>query len=139
MRAADAAKNTANLIEGTVKKIKEGSEIVAKTSVEFSQVATSAAKMSKLVGEIAAASSEHAQGIEQINKAVGKMDKVVQLNAANAEESASASEEMNAQAKHLKGFVEDLVTIVGGTQNGAGGGKKIKLGGYTRENARNGP
>ena len=51
MRAADAAKNTANLIEGTVKKIYEGSEIVRKTSAEFLQVAASAEKMSGLVGE----------------------------------------------------------------------------------------
>ena len=64
--------------------------------------------MSELVGEIAAASNEQAQGIEQVNKAVSEMDKVVQQNAANAEESASASEEMNAQAQHLNVFVDDL-------------------------------
>ncbi len=114
MRAADAAKNTANLIEGTVKKIKEGSDIVAKTDVEFSSVAASSAKMSELVGEIAAASNEQAQGIEQINKAVSEMDKVVQQNAANAEEAASASEEMTAQAEQMKQFVVELVTLVGG-------------------------
>jgi methyl-accepting chemotaxis protein len=45
--------------------------------------------------------------------------KVVQQNAANAEESASASEEMNAQAEQMKGFVEELVALVGGTANGA--------------------
>ena len=46
------------------------------------------------------------------------MDKVVQQNAANAEESASASEEMNAQAQQMKGFVEDLVMLIGGAANG---------------------
>src|SRR5512140_2827122 len=91
MRAADAAKNTANLIEGTVKKIKEGSGIVDKTGAEFVQLSDSAAKMGGLISEMAAASNEQAQGIEQINKAVSEMDKVVQVNAANAEESASAS------------------------------------------------
>ena len=114
MRAADAAKNTADLIEGTVKKIKGGSEIVSRTSAEFSHVAVSSEKMSELVAEIAAASSEQSQGIEQISKAVGEMDKVVQQNAGNAEESASASEEMNAQAAQMKGFVEELVKLVGG-------------------------
>lgn len=123
MRAADAAKNTANLIEGTVKRVKEGSDLVEKTSVEFARVAVSATKMGELVGEIAAASNEQAQGIEQINKAVGEMDKVVQQNAANAEESASASEEMNAQAGQMKGFVQDLVVIVGGAANGLEGRK----------------
>ena len=114
MRAAEAAKNTANLIEGTVKKIKEGSEVVQKTNTEFSEVQTSSTKMAELVGEISAASSEQAQGIEQISKAVTEMDKVVQQNSASAEESASASEEMSAQAEQMKVFVAELVTLVGG-------------------------
>ena len=119
MRAADAAKNTANLIEGTVKKIRNGSEVVSKTNEAFVRVATGARKVSELVGEIAAASSEQAQGVEQINKAVAEMDKVVQKNAASAEESASAAEEMNAQAEAMKGFVAELVALVGGS-NGNG-------------------
>jgi methyl-accepting chemotaxis protein len=53
MPAADAARNTANLIGGTVKKIKGGSETVSKTSAEFSHVAASSEKMSELVAEIA--------------------------------------------------------------------------------------
>jgi methyl-accepting chemotaxis protein len=119
MRAADAAKNTADLIEGTVKKIKDGSGIVEKTSAEFSHVASSAVKMSELVSEIAAASSEQSQGIEQLNKAVSDMDGVVQRNASNAEEAAAASEEMNKQAARMNGFVRDLVVIVGGSANKA--------------------
>ena len=114
MRAAEAAKNTAGLIEGTVKKIKEGSEVVQKTNTEFSEVQTSSARMEELVGEISAASVEQAQGIEQISKAVSEMDKVVQTNSANAEESASASEEMSAQAEQMKQFVGELATMVGG-------------------------
>ena len=127
MRAAEAAKNTASLIEGTVKKIKEGSDIVGKTSTEFSHVASSAAKMGELVGEISAASQEQAQGIEQINTAVNEMDKVVQQNAANAEESASASEEMNAQAEQLKSYVGDLMAVVGGSADQTGGQRQGDL------------
>ncbi len=112
MRAAEAAKNTANLIEGTVKKVKEGSELVEKTDAEFREVAFSVGKSGQLVGEISAASSEQAQGIEQVNKAVIEMDKVVQQNAANAEESASASEEMSAQAGRMKNIVVELVAMV---------------------------
>lgn len=119
IQAGDAAKNTANLIEGTVKKIKNGSEIVSKTDEAFSKVATGSKKVAELVGEIAAASQEQARGIEQINKAVAEMDKVVQKNAASAEESASASEEMNAQAEQMKGYVNDLVLLVG-SKNGNG-------------------
>ncbi len=117
MRAADAAKNTAALIEGTVKKVKDGSELTASTNETFTQVAESANKVAELVGEIAAASNEQAQGIDQVNKAVSEMDKVTQQNAANAEESASASEEMNAQAQQMKAVIKELAALVGGTDN----------------------
>ena len=101
MRAAEAAKNTADLIEGTVKRVNAGSDLVAKTNEAFDEVAKSAAKVGELVGEIAAASNEQAKGIEQVNQGMGEMDKVTQQNAANAEESSSASEEMTAQAQEL--------------------------------------
>jgi len=113
MRAAEAAKNTASLIEESVKKIKNGSQIVSKTNEAFEKVAVSSKKVAELMAEIAAASQEQSQGIEQINKAVAEMDKVVQKNAASAEESASAAEEMNAQAETMKGFVEELMALVG--------------------------
>jgi len=122
IRAAEAAKNTAGLIEGTVRKIKEGSELVQRTSAEFSEVQDSASKMGELVGEISSASGEQAQGIEQISKAVTEMDTVVQRNAGNAEESASASEELNAQAEHMKEFVADLVALVGGSRSNPSAG-----------------
>jgi methyl-accepting chemotaxis protein len=89
MRAADAAKNTASLIEGTVKKIKEGVNLVQTTNDGFSKVAESSNKVGDLLGEIAAASKEQAQGIEQINIAVSEMDKVTQQNAAGSEELSS--------------------------------------------------
>jgi methyl-accepting chemotaxis protein len=118
LRAAEAAKNTADLIEGTVRKIKEGSELVEKADAEFRQVALNVERSGELVGQISAASAEQSQGIEQINKAVSEMDKVVQQNAGSAEESASASEDMNAQANRMKGLVENLVTVVGGRSSG---------------------
>jgi methyl-accepting chemotaxis protein len=114
MRAADAAKNTAQLIEGTVKKINDGSELVSMTNDEFKQVAKSADKVGSLIAEISEASKEQSNGIEQINIAITEMDKVVQQNAANAEESASASEQMHAQAEQLREYVRDLVALVTG-------------------------
>ena len=101
MRAAEAAKNTADLIEGTVKRVNAGSDLVTKTNEAFDEVAKAAAKVGELVGEIAAASNEQAKGIEQVNQGMAEMDKVTQQNAANAEESSSASEEMTAQAQEL--------------------------------------
>ncbi|MGA3112925.1 MAG: methyl-accepting chemotaxis protein [Syntrophobacteraceae bacterium] len=127
MRAAEAAKNTASLIEGTVTRIKEGSEMVERTSAEFSQFESSANKMGELVGEISAASSEQAQGIEQVSRAVSEMDSVVQLNSSTAGESASASETMNAQAEHLKTYVAELIVLVSGA-NGNGNAGSIEPG-----------
>jgi methyl-accepting chemotaxis protein len=122
MRAAEAAKNTASLIEGTVGKVKEGSDLVGKTAGAFNQVAESTAKVKELVGEIAAASMEQAQGVDQINKAVTEMNSVTQQVAASAEESASSSEELNAQAEQMQGYVEELTAIVGGSHNGTRNG-----------------
>ena len=114
-RAADAARDTAALIEGTVKKISDGTALVKTTNDAFIEVTSSAYKVSELVGEIAATSNVQSIGIEQLNFAVSEMDKVTQQNAATAEESASASEELNAQAEALKGFVADLSAMVGGS------------------------
>jgi methyl-accepting chemotaxis protein len=122
MRAAGAARNTADLLEGTMKKIKSGSEIVRKTNEAFAQVAAGAKKVGDLVAEIATANWEQAQGIEQINRAIAEMDKLTQKNAASAQESASAAEEMNAQSEQMKVFVEDLLRLVGGNQGGNGSG-----------------
>ncbi|HKL81024.1 MAG TPA: methyl-accepting chemotaxis protein, partial [Desulfobacter sp.] len=114
MRSAEAAKNTAELIEGTVKKVSNGSELVATTNDAFGKVAESSGKVGAIVAEISEASNEQSKGIEQVNIAIAEMDKVVQQNAANAEESASASEEMNAQAEQLKSFVLDLIMVITG-------------------------
>ncbi|MFZ2626774.1 MAG: methyl-accepting chemotaxis protein [Candidatus Moraniibacteriota bacterium] len=114
LRAADAAKNTAGLIEGTVKKVSDGTELVRITDEAFGEVSQSTTKVGELVGEIAAASSEQAQGIEQVNQAVTEMDKVVQGNAATAEEAAASAEELNAQAEEMKSFVYNLSTLVSG-------------------------
>lgn len=113
MRAADAAKNTAGLIEATVRKVREGSESVTATSRELSDIVVSVNKSGELVGEIAAASSEQAQGIQQISQAVSEMEEVVQRNSATAEESAAAAEEMHAQAEQMKAYVTELVAIAG--------------------------
>ena len=122
MRAGDAAKNTATLIEGTVKKVKEGANLVSGTNDAFKQVAAGSEKVAGLVAEIAMASKEQSQGIEEVNKAVTEMNKVTQQNASNAEESASASEEMNAQAEQMKVHVQGLVALVNGGKGNNGNG-----------------
>jgi methyl-accepting chemotaxis protein len=118
MRAAEAAKNTSDLIEDTVKKVLKGSEIVARTNEAFEKVAVSSKKSRELVGEIAAASQEQSQGIEQVSKALSEMDRVVQQNASNAEESAAASEELKGQAEQMNVYVRELLEVVEGSGNG---------------------
>ena len=113
-RAANAARETADLIEGIGGQIGEGAAQVGKTGEAFSEVADSVAQASDLVGDIAAASKEQAEGIGEVNKAIGEMDSVAQQNAANAEETTSAAEEMNAQAEKLREMIEELMEIVGG-------------------------
>jgi len=126
MRAAEAAKNTAILIEGTVKKVKEGNEFVGKTNEDFQKVSVSVTKSGELVGEIAAASQEQSQGIGQVSTAVAEMDRVVQQNAANAEESAAAAQQMSAQAEQMKVYVKDLVSLVGTTTDSRNGNGEVR-------------
>ena len=95
MRSAEAAKNTANLIEDAVKNSENGVAINAEVLKNFQEINERTNKVSQVVAEIAAASEQQDQGISQVNKAVEQMNQVTQQNAANAEESASAAEEMS--------------------------------------------
>jgi methyl-accepting chemotaxis protein len=113
MRSAEAARSTAALIEGTVKKIHESSDLVGVASQTFTEVARGADKVGELVRQISAGSKEQAQGIEQLNRAVAEMDKVTQQTAANAEQSAATAEEMNAQAEQIAQITAMLVNTVG--------------------------
>ena len=104
-RSAKAAKETAELIEGTVAKTENGTEIATRTAESLNAIVTAIGKASQLVGEIAAASNEQAQGIGQINEGLGQIDQVTQTNTANAEEGAAAAEELSSQAEHLRGLM----------------------------------
>jgi len=114
LRSAEAAKNTSDLIEKTIKAVQNGNQLTLATQEVFKENAEIAGKVNQLVDEIATASEEQAHGINQINTAVTEMDKVTQQTAANAEESASASEELNAQAQQMRGYVAELSAVVGG-------------------------
>jgi methyl-accepting chemotaxis protein len=114
-RSAQAARDTTGLIEGTVARVHNGSEIAARLDASFKEIQEGSAKVGSLIKEITSATNEQAQGVDQVNTAVAQMDKVTQQNAASSEESASASEELLAQADSLKGMVEELVVIVSGT------------------------
>jgi methyl-accepting chemotaxis protein len=114
MRSAEAAKNTSELIEGTVHKVTTGQQIVSKTNDAFHEVAESSSKVGTLLGEIATASNEQAQGLGQIRRAITQMDSVTQQNSAVSEESAAASKELEAQAGTMMTMAIDLKIIVDG-------------------------
>lgn len=114
-RSADAAKNTASLIEGSQKNAENGVNSSVEVNEMLGQIVEKVKKVTQLIAEVAAASDEQSQGIDQVNTAVAQMDKLTQSNAANAEESASSSEELSSQAQSLNVTVAELTNIVGGT------------------------
>ncbi len=101
-RSASAAKETTDMIEGSIKKAEVGTRIAGDTANALSQIVDGVSKVATLVGDIAVASNEQASGITQIDQGVEQISQVVQNNAATAEESASASEELSSQACLLK-------------------------------------
>ncbi|MDA8124416.1 MAG: methyl-accepting chemotaxis protein [Deltaproteobacteria bacterium] len=114
LRAAEAAKNTATLIDDSNTKIHQASNLFEQIDSELSNNHQITERMAAIVGEVAVASREQAQGIRQINSAVAEMDGVIQQTAATAEESASAAEELNAQSLQMKGSVQELVRVIDG-------------------------
>jgi methyl-accepting chemotaxis protein len=112
-RSAQAAKDTAVLIEDSIAHSKEGTTRLDQVAQAIRSITASAAQVKMLVDEVSLGSQEQARGIEQIAKAVAQMQQVTQKTAANAEESASASEEMAAQAESMKEFVGELQDVVG--------------------------
>lgn len=113
-RAATAAGETGSLIDLTVGRVNKGVELTETTADSFRRLGESAASVAELIAQIAQASNEQAQGVDQLNTAVGQMDKVVQANAAGSEESASASKELEVQAKVTRGLVNELIALATG-------------------------
>ena len=105
MRSAEAAKNTANLIEEAVRNSENGVSINSEVLKNFQDITEKINKVSQVVAEIAAASEQQDQGISQVNRAVEQLNQVTQQNAANAEESASAAEEMSSQSEEMRSMV----------------------------------
>ena len=113
-RCAQAAKDTADLIEDSVAKSNAGKAKVDQVAEAIRTVTEEAGKIKVLVDEISVGSQEQARGIEQIGSAITQMDQVTQRAAASAEEGASAAEELTAQSESLKTVVAQLTQMVGG-------------------------
>lgn len=104
-RSANAARETTEMIEGSIKKVEGGTGIANQTAKALNNIVESVAKAADIVAEIAKASEEQAAGISQIDQGVDQISRVVQNNSATAEESAAASEELSSQAEILKEMV----------------------------------
>ncbi len=118
-RSAEAAKSTAELIDSSIKKIKEGSELTQNTEKSFEQVVEIINKLKEIISEVSASSKEQAQGISQVTITMSSMDQVTQSNASSSEEGAAASEVMNAQALSLLAVVDQLNTLVSIEKSGS--------------------
>ncbi|UCE59302.1 MAG: CZB domain-containing protein [Phycisphaerales bacterium] len=116
-RAAQAARETTGLIEDSVNKAKEGTDVAGEVGKALGAIVGDVTKVTDLVDGISKASDEQAQGVDQVNTAVSQMDKVTQQNASGAEESASAAEELAAQATAVKSMVQELSALVGGASS----------------------
>ncbi len=112
-RSAQAARDTAALIEESSANAAEGAGTVAQVREAIDGITSSVAQVKTLVDDVSAASAQQAQGIDQVRQAIGQMEHVTQGTAATAEESAAASEELSAQAETTSAFVRDLEAMVG--------------------------
>jgi methyl-accepting chemotaxis protein len=104
-RSADAAKNTAVLIEQSQKNADGGVAVTNQVGDILKEIVSGSKKVAQLIGEVSAATNEQAKGIDQINIAISEMNKVTQQNASLSEESASAAEELNSQSEELAKMV----------------------------------
>ncbi len=111
-RSAKAAKETEALIEGSVEKVANGSEIANQTAEALDDIGEGIIQVSELIKEIATASNEQAEGISQVNKGLNQIDQVTQQNTALAEESAAAAQELSSQAAQLQEML-DRFTLKG--------------------------
>ncbi len=121
-RSAQAARDTTQLSQTTIERVRNGSEIAGQLDSSFTEIESGSHSVARLIGEITSATNEQAQGVDQVNTAVAQMDKITQSNAATAEEAASAAEELSAQSTALNGMVQDLVGMVEGRKVGPGDG-----------------
>ncbi len=115
-RSAQAARDTAALIEDSILKSGEGGKNLGEVVASIQGITDGAAKVKVLIDEVEASGKEQAQGSEQISKAIVQMDEVTQRTAASAEEGAAASEELNAQSQALMAIVEELRMLVGASR-----------------------
>jgi methyl-accepting chemotaxis protein len=120
-RSAEAAKEIKNLIGVSVAKVDSGSRLVADAGKTMTEIVSSVHRVSDIIGEISAASSEQSNGISEVNSAVMELDQMTQQNAALVEQSAAAAESLREQAQRLA-HVVSAFKLAGDAGSGRGQG-----------------
>jgi methyl-accepting chemotaxis protein len=123
-RVTEAARQTTELLEGARKKTTAGSESFDRTITLYREMGTHSNQVGSLIAEIATASREQAQSVDQVSKSLTEMDRVIQQNASGAEEAAATAGEMNVQAAEINRVVVELTELISKERrNGASGEK----------------
>ena len=130
-RSASAAKEIKVLIDASVQKIQLGTELVEKAGTTMNTLVGNVHQVTQIVGEIATASREQSEGIDQVNQAIAQMDQVTQQNAALVEEAAAATQSLQDQATELAQTVSifkiDAGATGGGHRPGRAAGRGLAL------------
>jgi len=105
-RSATAARESKELIQASIQRVRAGTEFVNETGVSLQEIVGSVQKVSDIIAEIASASVEQSQGIEQVNQAVAQMDEITQQNAALAEQASAASVSMSDQSTNMTNLLQ---------------------------------
>ncbi|MDO8837082.1 MAG: methyl-accepting chemotaxis protein [Vicinamibacterales bacterium] len=138
-RSAQAAKDTAVLIEASAGNAASGGAKVDAVVTAMSAITASSTRVRSLIEEVSTASRQQAQGIDQVTQAVAQMEKVTQTTAATAEESAAASQELTSQAGQSMAVVQRLEAMVRGGHGGPGSVTPAAAGGAATRTATKGP
>jgi len=113
MRAKEAARNTQELLDTTIERIRQSAVAIKTINTDFGGIIESATVMGEKTAAISRAAEEQSGGIVEISKAGKRMDEVTHQVASSAEESTAAAEELHAQAETLKEYANDLAVLVG--------------------------
>jgi methyl-accepting chemotaxis protein/methyl-accepting chemotaxis protein-1 (serine sensor receptor) len=125
-RSAQAARDTASLIEESIDKTQSGNAKVGQVAQSISAITESVTQVKGLVEEVSVASHQQSQGLDQVSQAIAQMEKVTQTTAATAEEAAASGEELSAQAEVSMNIVGRLDLLVGGASATVGAPSRVR-------------
>jgi methyl-accepting chemotaxis protein len=114
LRSANAAKDTAVLIDDSLLKSNAGAAKLGQVVTVFDGIAKSAARVKILIDEVSLGSAEQTRGIEQVLRSIQQMDSITQASAASAEQGAATSQQLSAQAEAMNGIAQNLMAVIEG-------------------------